>query len=478
MTTPSPLAGPAPSRRTVLSGTSAAALGITSLTLPAGTAAASAEVQTLLVATTGGVVYGWGTEFASGVFGTQSGSKLAPVEVTGTAFTWPEIVQVVVSRYNTIALAKNGEVWASGSNSSGNGRKIGDPNVNLNDVLTPVKVPISDVAQIGGGFGWVLVVKTNGEVWAWGSANAASGLATLTRPPVDVTATLGLTGLLTAPDRIVQVASNYNHSIGLSSTGRVFTWGSQPFNFNGLLGQNSTDTSLVSSTAAEIGVQSGGAFVGTAGTAAQIVQVSAGFSHSLALGRDGSVYAWGVNGSGMLGTGDTTAAGTPVLISGNGDLANSVNTSRRIVQVSAGHNFSLAVGLDGAVYAWGAAWNGRLGNGDTSTDVLSPQMITGLAGSGLPTLAQSSSRIVQISARGENGYALGIDARVYGWGTGGRVGDGTSTQRTLPVDITASGAFADLSPNAGASRAPRRIVALAQGDHSDAPHMLAIDDRG
>jgi len=466
-------------RRTVLTGTSAAALGITSLALPAGAAASSPEVQTLLVATTGGVVYGWGTEWATGVFGTQSGSKAAPVEITGTSFTWPEIVQVVVSRYNTFALAKNGEVWASGSNSSGNGRKIGDPNINANDVTTPVKVPISDVAQIGGGTQWVLVVKANGEVWAWGAASEASGLSTLTRPPIDVTTTLGLTALLTAPDRIVQVASNSFYSSALSSTGRVFTWGSQSSSFYaGVLGQDSTSTPLVSSTAVEIGVQSGGALLGTAGTAAQIVQISAGPTHALALGRDGSVYAWGSNSTGQLGTGNTTAAGTPVNVSGNGDLANSVNTSRRIIQVSAGDGFSLAVGLDGAVYAWGAPGNGRLGNGDQSTNVTSPQMITELVGSALPTLAQTSSRIVQISARRTNGYALGIDARVYGWGEGGGVGDGTSTQRLLPVDITASGAFAQLRPNPGASRAPRRIVALATGDHMDAPHMLAIDDRG
>jgi alpha-tubulin suppressor-like RCC1 family protein len=465
------------SRRTVLGGTSAAALGITSLALPAGAAAASVPLTSALIAPTGGVVYGWGTAWATGVFGTQSGSKTAPVEVTGTSFTWPEIVQVVVSRYNTFALAKNGEVWASGANDSGNGRKIGDPNINANDVTTPVKVPISDVAQIGGGSQWVLVVKTNGQVWAWGAASAASGLSTSTRPPIDVTTTLGLTALLTAPDRIVQVASNSTYSSALSSTGRVFTWGLQS-SFPGVLGQDSTSTSLVSSTAVEIGVQSGGALVGTAGTAAQIVQISAGPTHALALGRDGSVYAWGGNSSGQLGTGNTTAAGTPVNVSGNGDLANSVNTARRIVQVSAGNDFSLAVGLDGAVYAWGSAQSGRLGNGTTTPNVTSPQMITGLAGSGLPTLAQTSSRIVQVSARRSNGYALGIDARVYGWGDGGGVGDGTSDQRTLPVDITASGAFAQLSPNPGASRAPRRIVALATGDHLDAPHMLAIDDRG
>jgi large subunit ribosomal protein L4 len=74
---------------------------------------------------------------------------------------------------------------------------------------------------------------------------------------------------------------------------------------------------------------------------------------------------------------------------------------------------------------------------------------------------------------------LGVDGRVYGWGAGGVVGDGTSDGRLLPVEITAAGAFANLSPNPGAALGPRRIVALATSDHtSDSMHMLAIDDRG
>lgn len=148
------------------------------------------------------------------------------------------------------------------------------------------------------------------------------------------------------------------------------------------------------------------------------------------------------------------------------------------MQVSAGSNFSLAVGLDGAVYSWGSPSSGRLGNGTTSGNVLVPQRITDIADSALPTPLETSKRIVQVSARLSNGFALGIDSRVYGWGAGGRVGDGTTTTRSLPVEITASGALANLSPNPGASLAPRRIVALATGDHNDSPHMLAIDDRG
>jgi alpha-tubulin suppressor-like RCC1 family protein len=467
-----------PSRRDVIAGGSAAALGITVLALPTGAAASSIPVALSYTAPTGGVVYGWGPDAWGGVFGTQTGTKLAPVEVTGASFTWPEIVQVLVSNGNSIALAGNGDVYVSGSNEYG---KIGTTAVAISDsaeTTTPQRADISDVVHLASGTQWVLAVKSSGQVWAWGQANAASGLTALTRTPADVTSVLWPSSPPTGTDRVMQLASSPRHSIALTVTGRVFTWGTQSSGSEGVLGQGGLDP-VTSSTAAEIG----GAFAGTDGGADRIIQVSAGTSHSLALGRDGSVYAWGkndfFNNPGALGTGDETSRGAPVDISEVGALANTVGTDRRIVQVVAGNFFSLAVGLDGAVYAWGRSIQGRLGDGTVGVTSLSPKLITGIAGSALPLVTDTSRRIVQVAASRNNGFALGADGRVYGWGAGGVVGDGTSDGRLLPVEITAAGAFANLSPNPGATLGSRRIVALATSDESaDSMHMLAIDDRG
>jgi len=468
------------SRRDALNASAAAALGVTVMVLPNSAAASSVPVALSYTAPTGGVVYGWGPDGWVGVFGTQTGDKQAPVEVTGTSFTWPEIVQVVVSNGNSIALAKNGDVYVSGSNEYG---KIGTEAVAIsNDVnvgtTTPRKADISDVVHLTSGTQWVLAVKESGQVWAWGQANAASGLTTLARTPVNVTSVFWPASPPSGTDRVMQLESSPRHSIALTVTGRVFTWGTQTSGSEGVLGQGGLDP-VTSTTAVEIG----GDFAGTSGGANRIIQVSSGTSHSLALGRDGSVYAWGKNNfnnnTGPLGTGTETNEGEPVNISEVGALADTVGTDKRIVQVVAGNFFSLAVGLDGAVYAWGRSILGRLGDGTNGGTTLSPKLITGIAGSALPLVTDTSRRIVQVAASRNNGFALGADGRVYGWGAGGIVGDGTSTGRLLPVEITASGAFADLSPNPGASLGPRRIVALATSDESaDSMHMLAIDDRG
>jgi alpha-tubulin suppressor-like RCC1 family protein len=73
--------------------------------------------------------------------------------------------------------------------------------------------------------------------------------------------------------------------------------------------------------------------VNTIGAGSGITQLSAGDFHVLALKSNGSVLAWGSNGSGQLGNGTTTDPAGAVQVTG---LTNAT-------QVAAGERFSLAV---------------------------------------------------------------------------------------------------------------------------------------
>jgi alpha-tubulin suppressor-like RCC1 family protein len=73
----------------------------------------------------------------------------------------------------------------------------------------------------------------------------------------------------------------------------------------------------------------------------------------MALEADGSVYAWGSNGSGQIGDGTTDTRTTPV--------HSEIPTGVRIVGISEGGSFSLALGADGKIYGWGTDDNGQLG---------------------------------------------------------------------------------------------------------------------
>ena len=92
------------------------------------------------------------------------------------------------------------------------------------------------------------------------------------------------------------------------------------------------------------------------------LQVSAGGSHSLALGSDGNAWAWGCNGSGDLGNNSSGSSSVPVRVR---DPASPTDTSKglKAAQVSAGYHDSLAVGSDGNAYAWGNNSDGQLGDG-------------------------------------------------------------------------------------------------------------------
>jgi alpha-tubulin suppressor-like RCC1 family protein len=86
-----------------------------------------------------------------------------------------------------------------------------------------------------------------------------------------------------------------------------------------------------------------------------VVAVSAGMDHSLALKSDATVWSWGGNQYGQLGRDTLTASPAPV-----SGLSNAL-------AVAAGGGFSLALTDDGSLWAWGNNERGQLGNGVSFT---------------------------------------------------------------------------------------------------------------
>ncbi|WP_269798947.1 RCC1 domain-containing protein [Caldicellulosiruptor acetigenus] len=87
-----------------------------------------------------------------------------------------------------------------------------------------------------------------------------------------------------------------------------------------------------------------------------VVAIAAGRYHSLALKKDGTVWAWGENSTGQLGnetSGKDKYSYVPVQVKGIKD----------VLAISAGSYHSLALKKDGTVWGWGANARGQLGNG-------------------------------------------------------------------------------------------------------------------
>jgi alpha-tubulin suppressor-like RCC1 family protein len=145
-----------------------------------------------------------------------------------------------------------------------------------------------------------------------------------------------------------------------------------------------------------------------------VTAVEAGQQHGLALKKDGSAWAWGLNNVGQLGNGATTGSQTPVQVGLSG-----------ISAISAGFNHNLALMPDGTVYAWGSNYDGELGDGTTNFST-NPVRVQGLP---LPAVA--------VDASNHDSFALLTDGTVYSWGDNfyGQLGDGTTTSSTVPVRV-------------------------------------------
>jgi alpha-tubulin suppressor-like RCC1 family protein len=148
-------------------------------------------------------------------------------------------------------------------------------------------------------------------------------------------------------------------------------------------------------------------------------QVSAGEEHTLGITTDGAMFAWGVGFIGRLGTANSTAAQSVPTLVGGGAIMN-------WRQVSAGRYHSLGITETGIGYAWGNNTSGRLGTG-TAVSSASPVTIVG------------SQNWSQVS--GGEWHSLGINSTgiAYGWGRNddGRLGTsiGGLVSRSSPVTV-------------------------------------------
>jgi len=197
--------------------------------------------------------------------------------------------------------------------------------------------------------------------------------------------------------------------------GTVWAWGANSY---GKLGDGTTTDRQL--TPVQVRGEGGVGFLNN------IIAISAGYEHTVALRNDGTVWAWGSNGNGRLGDNTTTDRLTPVQVRGEG----AVGFIDNITAISAGNAHTVALRNDGTVWAWGSNVNGRLGDG-TTTRRTTPVQVRGEGAVGF------LNNITAISAG--NGYtaALRNDGTVWAWGSNnyGQLGDGTTTNRHTPVQV-------------------------------------------
>jgi alpha-tubulin suppressor-like RCC1 family protein len=271
--------------------------------------------------------------------GTTTDSDV-PVQVTALGTS---VAEVAAGFFQTCARKIDGTVWCWGTNSWG---QLG--NGTTADSSTPVQVTALGNAAVQIALGdyesWAR--KADGTLWGWGygaEGELGTGQMSGSTTPVQVTAL----GTLVA-----EVASGGYVTCARLTDGTMWCWG---MNGDAKLGNGTTqEYSITPEQVTALGTNVAGISSGEVTTCARKV--------------DGTLWCWGVNADGEVGDGTTTVRSTPQWDSSLGSS---------VAQVSAGSYASCALKADGTVWCWGMDDVGQLGSGTTQVHSSTPLQVPG-----------------------------------------------------------------------------------------------------
>jgi alpha-tubulin suppressor-like RCC1 family protein len=317
-------------------------------------------------------------------------------EVTGLRDK--NIISIATIETFTLALSNDGKVYAAGSNSAGQ-LGLGD-NVNHNVFTEVTDLRDKNIVSISAGRGHSIVLGKDGKVYAAGSNdNGELGLGN----NINRNFFTEVTGL--RDKNITSIGAGEAFTLALSNDGKVYAAG---LNSAGQLGLGDNVNRSVFAEVTDLRDKN-------------ITSIGMGRYHSFVLGNDGKVYATGSNDNGQLGFGNNTSRNLFTEVTGLRD--------KNITSIVGGSQHSLALGKDGEVYAVGLNDAGQLGLGDnnnrntfTEATYLRDKNITSIVAGEAIALAFSNND--KVYSTGWNGFGQ--------LGLGDNNNRNTFTEVTLP----------------------------------------------
>lgn len=269
---------------------------------------------------------------------------------------------------------------------------------------------LTNVVAAAAGAACSFAVLGDGRLLAWG-LNAGTGkLGTTPLATLETLASWGPNSNTPIPVvtkfDAVDVSCQSEHVLALARDGSVYSWGNGK---NGRLGNGPLPVIHFKTRTPDRMTYV--PFPVPIADLTNVIAVSAGAYHSLALLKDGTVRAWGSNKFGELGDGTTVDRDRPVPV---------VGVRNAVAVAAAGGAFSAALLADGTVMTWGTRANGVLGRPPWTDDDKpdpTPAIMPGVAG--IRAIAAGSGHMLALSATGS----------VYSWGADadGQLGRGDNT---------------------------------------------------
>lgn len=342
--------------------------------------------------------------------------------------------KISVGDSHVLLLKTDGTVWAWGSNGYDQLGTAGGSSTG-----TPTQVPgltgVVDVVAKPGGFSMAL--KADGTVWVWGNvSDGRSGVSGLYGGQFDSVPTK-----VPAIQQMVSIASTFNGytALAVDTTGQVWSWGKGD---SGELGDGLSTTRAIPLPVAGV---------------SNVVRLATSNQEVLALRNDGSVMGWGYNGNGS--TQDNMLAGRL----GANIIGPTVLNVPALSYVEAAYSNTsgLYFGIDaqGRPLIWGDTNSGlincnQLAGGSTFSQPYTP---TGL--SGITQIAGGSFYALFLT---QGGQALGC-----GYNGNGELGDGTTVSTGISNVPSKPGPVMTVG-------LPASLLSIAAGTYSSA----ALDNSG
>lgn len=382
-------------------------------------------------------LYCWGNNVI-GQVGVASSPYVTTPHLVEANTTAVPLLSKLISGYANTCLYKGLDLYCSGNNEQG---QLGN-NSGSFDEVSPIFLGLSGLSQTGIGFGSLCHVTFMGEVMCagynvWGQMGVDPQVSTR----------ISVATLIPNFTSVAQVDSGFDFSCARKIEGTVWCWGA---NDKGQLGNGLNTNTHIPQQVMNL-------------TDVVDIDVAQAGYHVCARKRDQSVWCWGWNSAGQLGSGGANS-NLPLQVQGlKGSASISLGFeftcslteegkaicfgSNTYGQLGLGHNFSnnefrsvemneisqiragsrhvCALNKSGFGYCWGDNEEGQLGNDSEKPSNLPISIL---------------ENITELTSGADFSCALNTENKLLCWGDngGGQFGNGTNISSSIPVysDVT------------------------------------------
>jgi len=291
---------------------------------------------------------------------------------------------------HVLAVDENGKVYAWGLGTNG---QLGNGGVVTSNIPV-VASSITNATKVAAGGTHSAAIDADGNVWGFGDASAGRiGNGTTATTASNISTPTKVMTATTTKKAVQIVASSANTYILTDEIGTSYVYGTGATS-SGQVGSGSTSSTAIG-TFTKVNNESNS----TSGLTG-VKEIYAGGSSAAALKTDGTVVAWGANGTGRLGVGDSSNKSYPNVVKTE---ANTVLTN--VQHVSIGTTYSIFADNNGNIYGAGTNASYQLGNGTTDTTIYA-------------TLSNKLENIISLNSPQNSTFNVAItnNGDIYGWG--------------------------------------------------------------